>query len=130
MDDTTFFDQRPPHPIRPAWIIRQQTAVNLAWSEYHAEIDRQLNSVQWDREKLNALRRVAVEEEAKYYYYCDAHDRGQIPPDVKAAMEAEVLEKNLPSILDTLAAEYPIPFDRASDAIPAEQREDARRDNV
>lgn len=79
-DPETFFDQRPSHPARPVWVLLQQNSMNLAWCAYHAEIDVQLDAVKWDNEKLKALRRAAVLEEAKYYRYCDCYNRGETPP--------------------------------------------------
>ena len=107
-DPETWHDQRPSHPVRPAWLIEAQEGAAAAWRAYSEEIDRQNDALEWNREKLVAMRKAASIAEQWYLQCSKFWNDGKVPPAVLAAMEAE--------------REDNIPFDRQSDRIPTEQR--------
>ena len=85
----TFHDQRPSHPIKPAWLLEVEQEQHEADKKYSAFVDEALDTGEWDHYMVGYLGALADVAYRRVLLYRENWQAGSVP----VALEIEALQR-------------------------------------
>lgn len=90
LETETWFDQRPTHFFRPAWVVDAQENANQAWAERDLIIDAGLESGETDQAALQEATQRAEDADDRYHELYRLWQLGYEPAELPGVVSIDV----------------------------------------